>query len=116
MMIEWSKVLPVLMSIGIIITIAILREYSRTLAAIVSTMPINIPLGMWIVFSGSTQTEFEYFTRSLFLNMWPTMVFILLAWLAVRAGWQLLPSIGVGYLGWGVTLGLLFLVRGRLGI
>ncbi len=46
MTIDWSRVTPVLISIGIIIGIAILRQYSKTIAAIAATMPINIPLRM----------------------------------------------------------------------
>ena len=44
-----QKLLPVATSIGIIVLVAILRERSRTLAAIFATMPINMPLAIWAV-------------------------------------------------------------------
>lgn len=37
--------MPVLVSIGIIIAVAVLRNVNKQFAAIVATMPINIPLG-----------------------------------------------------------------------
>ena len=79
MEIAWGRVLPVIVSIIIIITIALLREYSKTLAAIVSTMPINLPLGMWLVYGSSTKAEMESFTRSLALNLIPTFAFVVIA-------------------------------------
>ena len=113
--IAWGRVLPVIVSICIIIAIAILREYSKTLAAIASTMPINLPLGMWLVYGASTREEMEYFTRSLFLNMLPTMLFVIISWQAARAGWKLIPMIVAGYVGWGLGLGLLMLLRRAIG-
>lgn len=113
MEIVWGRVLPVIVSILIIILIAILREYSRTLAAILVTMPVNIPLGLWIVYSGSdNRATIEQFTQAIFINIWPTIVFLLVVWMAARAGWNFLPMIVAGYAAWAVTLGILSLVRG----
>jgi hypothetical protein len=110
MEIAWQKILPVIVSIIIIITIAFLREYSKTLAAIASTMPINIPLGMWIVATGSdggNKAVMQQFTQALFINIWPTILFLAVVWLAARAGWALVPMIAAGYVAWGIGLGLL---------
>jgi hypothetical protein len=52
MQIDVQRILPVLVSILIIISVAVLRQYSKTFAAIAATMPINIPLGLWIVYAG----------------------------------------------------------------
>jgi hypothetical protein len=116
MAVVWSKVLPVLVSIGIIILIAILREYSKTLAAIASTMPINIPLALWIIYGAEGQRALPAFAQSLFFNIWPTLVFLLIAWLGARAGWSLPGIIGAGYVGWAAGLGAVLLVRGLLGV
>ena len=115
MEIAWGRVLPVVVSIIIIITIAVLREYSKTLAAIAATMPINLPLGMWLVYGSSTKAEMEPFTRSLALNLIPTFAFVVIAWLAARAGWKLIPMVVAGYAGWGVGLFVLMLVRRTIG-
>lgn len=116
MEIAWGRVLPVLVSIAIIIAVAILREHSRALAAIAATMPINIPLALWIVSDGSTPEQMEQFTRALFINIVPTLLFLLVVWLAARAGWRLLPMLGAGYAAWGVTLLALSAARGWIGI
>ena len=116
MEIAWQKVLPVIVSIIIIITIAVLREYSKTLAAIASTMPVNIPLGMWIIAAGDAdQATMQQFTAALFINIWPTIGFLLVAWLAARAGWGLVPMIAAGYVAWAIGLGAILLVRQAIG-
>ena len=112
MEIAWQKVLPVIVSIIIIITIAVAREYSKTLAAIASTMPINIPLGMWIIASGDgDKAVMQQFTGALFINIWPTIGFLLVVWLAARAGWGLVPMIAAGYVAWAIGLGAILLGR-----
>ena len=117
MEIAWGRVAPVILSILIILLVAILREHSRTLAAIVATMPINIPQALWIVASGDGGSSgLPAFTQSLFINIWPTIVFLLVAWLAARAGWGLLAVVIAGYIGWGVSLGIVLLVRQGLGL
>jgi hypothetical protein len=117
MVIAWSKVLPVIVSIGIIVLVAILREYSKTLAAILATMPLNIPLALWLIYSsdGTDRAVMSSFTQSLFINIFPTMVFLGIAVLAARAGWRIVPMLGASYAGWAVSLGILVLVRQALG-
>lgn len=118
MVIVWERVLPVIVSILVIIAVAILREYSKTFAAIAATMPINIPLGMWIVYSstGDNSAARVEFVQGLMYGILPTLLFLLVAWFAVRAGWQLAPTLAVGYIVWGVSLALLLVLRRMLGV
>ena len=44
-----ETVLPLIISIIILITIAMLKEHSRLVAAVTAFMPVNLSLGMWIV-------------------------------------------------------------------
>lgn len=119
MIIDWSKVAPVLVSIGVIIAVAILRQYSKSFAAIAATMPINIPLGLWIIYSGTDgdatakQKAMADFGELLLVNIFPTIAFLLTAWLMTRAGHSVIPTIVVGYLSWGVLLVTVLLLRGR---
>lgn len=108
-----DRVLPVIVSILIIIAIAILRQYSRTLAAIIAVMPINIPLGMWIVYAGSedSQVALTEFSEALLLNIIPTLLFMVVAWQTTRLGWGLLPTIAAGYAVWSVGLLAVFGLR-----
>jgi phosphoglycerol transferase MdoB-like AlkP superfamily enzyme len=104
MTIDWGKVAPVIVSILIIIAVAVLRQYSRTFAAIAATMPINIPLALWIVNNGEDTAGMADFSKTMVFNMLPTVVFIFVAWLAFRAGWTLVPSLLIGYAAWGVGM------------
>ncbi|MEP7290622.1 MAG: hypothetical protein ABI835_02515 [Chloroflexota bacterium] len=116
MTIEWARIAPVLVSISIIILVAIVRQYSKTFAAIAATMPINIPLGMWIVSSGTDnpQAALQEFVVAATINSIPLMIFLLVAWQVSKAGHSTFTTIGLGYLAWAVSLGIVFLIRGLL--
>ncbi len=117
MAIDWSRLLPVFVSIVIIIAVAIAREYSKPLAAVLSTMPINIPLALWIVYSGDSSTAtVEPFARALMFNIFPTIFFLVVVWLAARAGWSLIPMIVAGYIAWGLSLGIVLFLRQMFGV
>jgi hypothetical protein len=117
MTVDWQRILPVVASILIIIAVAIARQYSKALAPILATMPINIPLALWIVYSaeGGDPASTEQFIQDMFINLMPTLVFLLVAWLAARAGWSLTPMIAASYAAWAVALGALLLARRLLG-
>lgn len=110
------QVLPVALSIVIIITVAIVRNYSKALAAIFATMPINLPLSLWIIAGtdGESPEAMTAYAEKLVIGLVPTMAFMIMAWLAFRAGLSVLPAILVGYLGWAALFGLIVLVRGGL--
>lgn len=109
----WQQVLPVVISILVIITVAALRTYSKTLAAITVGMPVTIPLALWIIYSGSggDQATMLHFTEVVFFTLVANVFFIAVIWLAARAGWRLVPLLAVGYLAWGVALGLIIGAR-----
>jgi len=116
MSIDWNRVLPVLVSIAIIIAIAVLRNVNKQFAAIVATMPINIPLGLWIVYAGEGggSARVLEFTQSVAINLIPTILFTVACYFALKAGWTLIPTILAGYAVWGVSLGITYLLRGAL--
>jgi len=101
-----QKALPLITSILIILLVAVLRERSRTLAAILGTMPINMPLVMWIIWStpDTTQPIMLGFVRSLVIGMAPTMLWLAIVYLALRGGWQLWSALLSGYAAWAVLL------------
>jgi hypothetical protein len=108
-----QQVVPVVISILLIIVIAILRARSETLAAITATMPVTIPLSLWIVYAGSGGDPLTVtnFIAGLFVTMVANIFFVVAIWLAARAHWPLVPMLIVGYTVWGVVLGLLLLLR-----
>lgn len=110
----WQRVLPVLISILIIIIVAISRNTSPRVAAVTATMPINIPLALWIVYSGAGENRTEImveFAQGLLLGIAPTIGFLVVCLLLLRAGWSLVPVIATGYIAWGTFLGAAFLVE-----
>lgn len=118
MTIAWEKVLPLIISITILILIAILREYSRTVAAITATMPVTIPLSLWIVYAaeGGERAAVAQYTDAMLMGILPTVVFLVVVWVVSRAGWGLLPMILAGYTGWALALAASLLLRRALGL
>jgi hypothetical protein len=121
----WRQIAPVVISIFIIILIAVLRVWSKTLAAITATMPVTVPLALWIVYTaeGGDQTTTVSFIASMFVGVGATLAcvagtFVSLSrtmWLAARTGWRLVPMLVAGYLAWGLMLVLSFGLRQVLG-
>jgi hypothetical protein len=116
-MINWNEVIPVIVSICIIIAVALLKKVSTEFAAIAATMPINIPLGIWVFMSGGDKSnqDLTSFTGAIFINMMPTLLFIVAAWFVLRNGGNIIMAIGIGYLVWGIALGLLYLIKNYFG-
>jgi len=101
---------PVLVTIAIIILIAIVRQYSKTFAAIaatclsifrsvcgLSTLAPTIIRKRWPVQPGRAAKPF------------PTVVFLIVAWQLSKNGYSLMATIALGYLAWVFCLGLVFL-------
>lgn len=104
-----QKALPVLTSIGIILVVAVLRDRSRTVAAIVATMPINVPLALWVVSAGGSDSPvLADFMRSALLSLIPSILWLGVVYWALRAGWAVWPAVGVGYVVWAVLIAGLF--------
>lgn len=118
MTIDWSKIAPVLVSIGVIIAVAVLRQYSKTIAAVAATMPINVPLGLWIVYAGTDSNRQETlrdFSEMLLVNIFPTVAFLIAAYLMTRAGHGLIATIVIGYVTWAICLAILLGIRAATG-
>jgi hypothetical protein len=101
-----QKLIPVVTSILIIIAVAILRDRSKTLAAILATMPINIPLALWVVFGAGNYDlrEAESFTRALLPGIAATMAWIAVVFVSLHFGLRLLPAVLLGYVAWGALI------------
>jgi hypothetical protein len=113
----WRQIGPVLLSILVILVVAVLRTYSRTVAAITATMPVIIPLSLWIIWSstGGDRATVQQYTGTLLAGILGTLGFILALWLTARAGWRLPSMLAVSYLVWAATVGLILAVRRLMG-
>lgn len=113
MSIKLQDVLPIILSVLVIIFVAILEKQSKLFAAIAATMPLTIPLALWIVYSstGGEREAVLQFTQGLVLSLIPTLLFALTAWIAARAGLKLIPIIVSSYSVWAVSTVLMVLIR-----
>jgi hypothetical protein len=112
-----QDVFPVVASIAIIILIAIIEKQSKLAAAITATMPIGATLALWIVYAannGDRQIMVD-FGRGMIFGILPTLGFLVVTWLASRAGLKLVPMLLIGYAVWGFGVGLTFLLRRVIG-
>lgn len=105
--------LPVAISILVIIAIAVLQAQSKTIAAVTATMPLTIPLALWIVYAANRtdHAAITEFTGSLLIGVVATLVFSVALWLAARAGLGLVPMLGTAYLAWAAALGIVLALR-----
>ena len=79
--------------------------------------PIGATLALWIVYSandGDRHTMAD-FSQGLLLGILPTIGFLIVTWLAARAGLKLASILLVGYAVWGIGVGLMFVVRKLMG-
>ncbi len=115
---KWQDVVPVAASVAIIILVAVLERHSRVFAALAATMPLTIPLSMWIVYSAhqGEPAAVSQFALSLLLSLLATLAFALTLWLTARAGFRLLPMLLTSYAVWALGAALIYLLRRRLGL
>ncbi len=105
-MVSWQKAIPVVSSILIILAVAFLRERSKTLAAILATMPINIPLGLWVLFGAGDADPalVALFLRALLPGLVASLVWVGVVFALVQVGFGLWLSVLLGYAAWGALI------------
>ena len=112
-----NEVLPVIISILVIITIALVQRQSKLVAAITVTMPLNVALGYWIVASASDGESGAVtdFSQGMLVSIVPTLAILLVLWLASRYGARPFAALGLSYATWAVGVGIMLLVRRIIG-
>lgn len=115
---KWQDVFPILISILVLIAVAILQKQSKLAAALTTTMPLTVPLAMWIVYASSdgNRKTMTQFNLGMVLGIIPSIGFLIVAWLAARAGLKLVPSILLGYGVWAIGAAAIFSLRRFLGL
>jgi hypothetical protein len=97
-----DKAVTVLLSVVIVVLVAVVQERSRTLAAIIATMPLTAPLAMWIVFSASRgdQRQTSDFIGSMVVGSVASLVFVLACWLGFRHAWGFVATLAFATVIW----------------
>lgn len=113
-----NEIAPVFISIAILVLIAVLQKQSRLIAGITATMPVTIPLSLWIVYSSSKgeTAAVESYTRGMITGILPTVAFCVALWVGARLGLKLAPMIGAAYATWAVAVALMLLLRRWIGV
>ena len=103
-----QRVYQLLFSFVLITVIALLSERSRALASIVATMPVQVALTLWFVYSdtGGDRALTADFCRMAALSLIPTAAFALGCWFGLRRNWPLGWVIVFGYGVWLVSVGI----------
>lgn len=93
MHLKLQDIMPVVISVLVIILVAIIEKQNKTFAAITATMPLTIPLTMWIVYSssGGDKMVVSSFSQNLLLSILPTVLFVIAIFFASRAGVKWCP-------------------------
>jgi hypothetical protein len=113
-----QNILPVVASIAIIILVAIIEKQSKFAAAITAVMPIGAPLALWIVYAANDEDSqgMLEFSQGMLMGILPTLGFLIASWLAIRAGLKLIPVLIIGYVVWGIGVGLTSLLKRIIGL
>ncbi len=112
-----SEILPVIISIAVIVLVAVLQKYSKLFAAVTATMPLTIPLSLWVVYASvqGDRAQMEEFAQSLVMGVIPTLAFTLALWMGARQDLKIAPLLAISYGVWGVVLLVLIGIRRLLG-
>ncbi|GAB1422525.1 hypothetical protein MASR2M15_27590 [Anaerolineales bacterium] len=114
MTIVWAKILPVLVSIVVIIGIAIVSTASTATAALFATIPTKIPISLWIVASTGGNEDPEVlasYMGSVFFGLLSALTFRAVAYLCLRSGIKLMPSMIISYIAYFVVFGIISWLR-----
>ena len=103
-----QRIYQLLVSFGILITIALVSERSHVLASVVSVMPLNITFALWFVSTntGGDAAISANFSRMVAFGLIPTALFAMACWSGFRQGWSLSRVLVVGYAVWLAAMGV----------
>ncbi|HYN89235.1 MAG TPA: hypothetical protein VER55_11920 [Ardenticatenaceae bacterium] len=87
-MLNSTIVVRLLIAIAIITLVTLVSQSSQRLAGIISTMPVNITVGLWVVYSvgGSRPQATAPLALAMLWGLIPTMLFTATCWYLLRRG------------------------------
>ncbi|HEU5100808.1 MAG TPA: hypothetical protein VFU22_17385 [Roseiflexaceae bacterium] len=92
----------ILIGCALITAVSLISDRSRTLAGILGTAPINIPIILWILW-GKSNDEYvnvEQTARSMMLGIASTACFIAVCWYGFHRRWPFALTLAAGYVVW----------------
>lgn len=101
-----TKLYQLGLAMVILFVVAFIGERYRNVAGIVTSMPLQIPLAMWIVYTstgGNTEQTAE-FARAAFYGIIPTAVFCAVCWFVLAKSWPFPRVVLMAYGIWFVSV------------
>jgi hypothetical protein len=82
---KFPTIVPLLASFLVLTAVTVLQRSSRLAAALTATMPLTIPLALWIVAAGKPDDPqaMAEFARGLLWSTWPTVLFVAEIWVGL---------------------------------
>ena len=92
----------ILIGCALITTVALVSDRSSTMAGILGTAPINIPIVLWIIWSKSASdyADVELTSRSMLLGIASTACYIGVCWYGFGRRLPFALTMAAGYLAW----------------
>jgi hypothetical protein len=99
-------ILRILVGCLLITVVALISDRSKTLAGILATAPINIPIILWILWGNSEgdYRDLQAVTRSMLTGIFSTACFIALCWFGFGRRWSFSQILATGYLVWALVV------------
>ena len=103
-----QRIYQLFISFGLLAAIAFISEKSRTLASIVSVIPLNITIALWFISTNANNDSAlsADFVRMVLFGLIPTALFVLACWFGFYRGWPFGKVVVLGYIVWLVTMGI----------
>ncbi|HBY94919.1 MAG: hypothetical protein M5U01_39400 [Ardenticatenaceae bacterium] len=97
-----GTLLRLLFGVLILTAVTLVSQYSRRLAGIVSTLPVNITVALWVVYSitGSRPQAVAPLALGMIWGLMSTMLFVVICWYTLTRGWALPKVLLFGYAVW----------------
>lgn len=95
----FEKILPTIISIILLLTITLLKDRSKAIAAVLAIAPVNIVLALIILYGkyNGDSSALAPVLRNMAIGIFGTLLWLVTAFLILRAGITLWFAIPAGY-------------------
>lgn len=101
-----STVPRLLVAYVLITAVVLISDRSKTIAGIVATAPINVPIVLWILWgkSNGDSAGLQSVAGSMLVGIVSTAFFLVICWYGFRQRWPFPAILIGGYIAWALVL------------